>query len=29
MRVTCDRYMLLRTHDWDEDIIERLRERQR
>lgn len=23
-RVTCDRYMLLRTHDWDESIIERL-----
>lgn len=26
MRVTCDRYMLLRTHDWDESIVERLRE---
>ena len=28
-RVTCDRYMLLRTHDWDESIIERLREARR
>lgn len=24
-RITCDRYMLLRTHDWDDGIIERLR----
>jgi hypothetical protein len=29
MRVTSDRYMLLRTHDWDESIIERLREARR
>jgi len=28
-RVTCDRYMLLRTHDWDESIIERLRQARR
>lgn len=28
-RVTCDRYMLLRTHDWDENIIERLRQARR
>ena len=25
MRVTRDRYMLLRTHDWGEDVIARLR----
>lgn len=24
MRVACDRYMLLRTHDWGEAVIERL-----
>lgn len=29
MVVTRDRYMLLRTHDWDESIIERLREARR
>lgn len=28
-RVTCDRYMLLRTHDWDERIVERLQEARR
>ncbi len=26
LRVARDRYMLLRTHDWGEDVIERLRE---
>ncbi len=26
IRVARDRYMLLRTHDWGEDVIERLRE---
>ena len=25
MRVSEQRYMLLRTHDWDESVIERLR----
>jgi hypothetical protein len=27
MRVTCDRYRLLRTHDWDERVLEELRRR--
>jgi hypothetical protein len=27
MRVTCDRYRLLRTHDWDESVMDRLRGR--
>ncbi len=26
MRVTCDRYRLLRTHDWDDSVVERLRD---
>lgn len=29
MRVTCDRYCQLRTHDWDDAIIDRLRKEQR
>ena len=29
MRVTADRYMLLRTHEWDDEIIDRLREAMR
>jgi hypothetical protein len=29
MRVACDRYRLLRTHEWSEEIIERLRGKRR
>jgi len=29
MRLTCDRYMLLRTHDWGEDVIARLQAERR
>ena len=29
MRVMGDRYLLLRTHDWDESVIDRLRRRRR
>ena len=29
MRVTCDRYRLLRTHDWDDSVIDRLRRERR
>ncbi|MGI8805684.1 MAG: chromosome partitioning protein ParB [Thermoleophilaceae bacterium] len=28
MRVTCDRYRLLRTHDWDDSVVDRLRAEQ-
>lgn len=27
LRVSCDRYMLLRTHEWGDEVIARLRER--
>jgi hypothetical protein len=29
MRVTCDRYRLLRTHDWDDSVVDRLRDERR
>jgi hypothetical protein len=29
MRVVADRYRLMRTHEWDEDVLERLRRERR
>lgn len=29
MAIACDRYRFLRTHEWDEDVLERLRRRRR
>jgi hypothetical protein len=29
MAIACDRYRFLRTHEWDENVLERLRDRRR